>query len=63
MIDAVIEGTLNTKTLEATIEFFKETTMNNYQWHNSRAKFNKLTHVYDVDPMDTSYSLLLKCTP
>ena len=49
MIDATVGGTLNAKTLEESVELFKEMVMNSYQWYNSRAKSNKTGHVYDVD--------------
>ena len=45
MIGAIVGGTLNTKMPKATIELFKEMVMNSYQWHNSRVKPNKPTHM------------------
>ena len=30
-------------------ELFEEIAMNNYQWHNNRAKPSKLAHMYDVE--------------
>ena len=49
MIDSAAGGTLNTKTPKAAMELFEEMSMNSYQWHSSRAKSSKPTHVYDVD--------------
>ena len=49
MINAMIGGTLNTKTMEAAMELFEEMTMNSYQWHSSKAKSSKIARVYDVD--------------
>ena len=31
------------------MELYEEMTMNNYQWHNFRAKSNKLAYVYNVN--------------
>ena len=53
MIDAVVGGTLNTKTPKAIIELFEEMVRNSHQWHNFKAKFGKPTHVYDVDAVTT----------
>ena len=49
MSDTVTGGTLNAKTLEGSMELFKEIAMNSYQWYISRVKTGKTTHVYDVD--------------
>ena len=48
MIDVVVGGTLNHKTLEAAQELFEEMAMNSYQWCPFQAKPSKLAHVYDV---------------
>ena len=53
MIDAAIEGTLNTKMPKVAMDLFKEMTMNSYKWHSSKAKSNKPTHVYDVNAITT----------
>ena len=53
MIDATTRGTLNIKMPEAAMELFEEMAINNYQWHNSRAKPSKQTHVYDMDVVTT----------
>ena len=53
MTDIVTGGTLNTKMPKATMELFEEMTINRYYWHNSRAKSNKLAHVYDIDVVTT----------
>ena len=49
MIDAKIRGTINSKTPETTYELFEKMAINNYKWHSSWEKPNKLSHVYDVD--------------
>ena len=53
MIDVATEGILNTKMPKVAMDLFEEMAMNSYQWHSSRAKSNKLAHVYDVDVIIT----------
>ena len=53
MINIGTKGTLNTKMPEVAMDLFEEMAMNNYQWHDSRARSNKPGHVYDVDVVTT----------
>ena len=48
MIDVAIGETLNAKTLEGSMELFKEIAMNSYHWYSSKTKLGKIAHVYDM---------------
>ncbi|KAG8483013.1 hypothetical protein CXB51_021870 [Gossypium anomalum] len=52
MIDAAAGGTINNKTPEATYEFIKEMSLNNYQWQVMRTKQTKTGGVYNVDAVN-----------
>ena len=53
MIDVVDRGILNSKTPKVAQELFEEIVINSYQWHSSKAKPSKPTHVYEVDVVIT----------
>ena len=49
MINPIVGGILNNKTLEVTQELFKEMAMNSYKWHSSKAKPNSPTYMFFVN--------------
>jgi len=51
MIDAVMAGTLMSKTKDEAYNIIKEMTLNNYQWSNERGQPKWVTGKFDVDAL------------